>query len=170
MNQLEIGNFINELRKEKNMTQEDLANRMGVTAKSVSRWENGKTLPDISLLVELAEILNITLTELLKGRKLSKDELIKQKGLIDNLLKYDKTRKNEKNKKAMAKLWIGIFITVLALLNNHFPYLNLIFKENAADFFHGFMVGIGASLELIGVYNIAHNFAIEERKNKLLNR
>ena len=50
MDQEKIGKFIAELRKEKNMTQEQLAEKMGVTDKSISRWENGKTMPDISML------------------------------------------------------------------------------------------------------------------------
>ena len=51
------------------MTQEQLAEKMGVTDKSISRWENGKTLPDISILVALAEELNVEISELLNGRK-----------------------------------------------------------------------------------------------------
>lgn len=60
MNQEKFGKFISELRKEKNMTQEQLAEKLGVSDKSISRWENGNTMPDISLLVELADILNTT--------------------------------------------------------------------------------------------------------------
>ncbi|HOZ55118.1 MAG TPA: helix-turn-helix transcriptional regulator [Clostridia bacterium] len=71
MNQEKIGKFIAELRKEKNMTQEQLAEKVGVTNKSVSRWENGKTLPDYSLLNELCNTLNISVNELLTGEKIS---------------------------------------------------------------------------------------------------
>ena len=76
MNQVEIGKYISELRKAKNMTQEQLAEKMGVTNKSISRWENGNTLPDISLLVQLSDILNTTLPELINGRKMTKEELL----------------------------------------------------------------------------------------------
>ncbi|MDO4282496.1 MAG: helix-turn-helix transcriptional regulator [Clostridia bacterium] len=57
MNQEKIGLFIRELRKEKNMTQEQLAENLGVTDKSVSRWENGKTMPDYTLLKPLCDEL-----------------------------------------------------------------------------------------------------------------
>lgn len=58
MEQEKIGKFISELRKEKNMTQEELGELLGVTSKSISRWENGITMPDISILTLLTEYLN----------------------------------------------------------------------------------------------------------------
>ena len=58
MNQEKIGKFISQLRKEKNLTQEELGEALGVTGKSVSRWENGKTLPDYSVIKELCEIID----------------------------------------------------------------------------------------------------------------
>lgn len=69
MNQEKIGKFIATCRKEKNMTQEQLAEMLNVSIKSVSRWENGKTMPDISLFKELCSKLNISLNELFEGEK-----------------------------------------------------------------------------------------------------
>lgn len=69
MNQEKIGKFFSLLRKENNMTQKELAEKMGVTDKSISRWENGKTMPDISILGILANELNCTVSELLNGKK-----------------------------------------------------------------------------------------------------
>lgn len=63
-----IGNRIAKFRKEKNMTQEDLANLMGVSSQAVSKWENDASCPDISLLPQLCEVLGITADELLTGR------------------------------------------------------------------------------------------------------
>ena len=63
-----IGNRIAKFRKEKNMTQEDLANRLGVSSQAVSKWENDASCPDISLLPQLCEILGITADELLTGK------------------------------------------------------------------------------------------------------
>ena len=57
MEQIKTGKFIAELRKEKGMTQEQLGDRLGVNSRSVSRWENGHGMPDISLLLELADVL-----------------------------------------------------------------------------------------------------------------
>ena len=64
MNQERIGKFISELRKEKSMTQDQLAEKLGVTDKSISRWENGKTMPDLSMLTILSRELNVEISEL----------------------------------------------------------------------------------------------------------
>ena len=74
MDQIKIGKFILELRKEKNMTQQELANVLGVTDRAISKWENGRGLPDLSLLKPLCDTLNITINELLSGEKLNKTE------------------------------------------------------------------------------------------------
>ena len=63
-----IGNRIAKFRKEKNMTQEDLANLLGVSSQAVSKWENDASCPDISLLPQLCEVLGITADELLTGK------------------------------------------------------------------------------------------------------
>ena len=67
MEQEKIGKFIAECRKKQKLTQEQLANKIGVTNKSISRWENGKTMPDISLFEPLCNELNISVSELLQG-------------------------------------------------------------------------------------------------------
>lgn len=69
MDQIKIGSFISELRKAKGLTQEQFAEIIGVTQKSVSRWETGKNMPDISLLQVIAKELNVSVTELLDGQK-----------------------------------------------------------------------------------------------------
>ena len=69
MEQIKTGKFIAELRKEKGMTQEQLGDRLGVNSRSVSRWENGHGMPDISLLLELADVLGVTVQELLEGSR-----------------------------------------------------------------------------------------------------
>jgi len=75
MNQEKIGMFIAQERKNKNLTQEQLANKLGVTSKSISRWENGKTMPDISLFEPLCDELNITINELLKWQRLDNKKI-----------------------------------------------------------------------------------------------
>ena len=74
MNQEKIGKFIYKLRKEKNMTQQELAKRIGVTDRAISKWENGRGLPDLSLIKPLCEQLNITINELLSAEKLDNKE------------------------------------------------------------------------------------------------
>ena len=78
MNQENIGKFIAECRKEKHLTQEQLAEKIGVSNKSISRWENGRTMPDMSLYEPLCRELDIQVSELLGGKRLDDSEKIKQ--------------------------------------------------------------------------------------------
>ena len=78
MDQEKIGKFIANLRKEQKLTQEQLAEKLGVTDKSVSRWENGKCLPDVSLYKDLCNILGITLNEFFSGEKIKEEKFKEQ--------------------------------------------------------------------------------------------
>lgn len=74
MNQEKIGKFIANLRKEKNMTQQELAKKLGVTDRAISKWENRRGLPDYSLLQDLCDTLSISINELFSGEKISKED------------------------------------------------------------------------------------------------
>lgn len=78
MDQVKIGRFIARLRKEQGLTQEALGEKLSVTNKTVSRWENGNYMPDIQLLVPLGEALGISVNELLAGERLSDEQFRKQ--------------------------------------------------------------------------------------------
>lgn len=78
MNQEKIGKFIAQLRKEKNMTQQELADKLGVTDRAVSHWENGRRLPDYSLLKDLCDILSVSINELFSGEKISNEDYKKK--------------------------------------------------------------------------------------------
>lgn len=69
MNNEKMGKFISEMRKSQNLTQKDLASRLEITDKAISKWERGISCPDISLLIPLAQILGVTTSELLNGEK-----------------------------------------------------------------------------------------------------
>lgn len=74
MNQVEIGKFIAECRKSKNMTQNQLAEMLNISNKSISKWENGSCLPDPSLYEPLCDILGITINELFAGQRIEKED------------------------------------------------------------------------------------------------
>lgn len=71
MDQIKIGNYIRVKRKERNLTQEQLAEKLNVSNKSISRWENGKTFPDISLYQPICSVFDISISELLNGEDLT---------------------------------------------------------------------------------------------------
>ena len=95
MDQKRIGKFIYDCRKEKGYTQDVLAEKLGVTSKSISRWENGNTMPDYSLLKDLCNELDINVNELLSGEKIkesdymnkAEDNFIMLKKKVDTTLK-----------------------------------------------------------------------------------
>ena len=69
MNQEKVGKFISQLRKEYNMTQQELADKLQITDKAVSKWENGRCMPDISFLEQLSSIFQVTVKEILNGER-----------------------------------------------------------------------------------------------------
>lgn len=88
MDQIKVGNFIAAMRKEKGLTQESLGERLGVTNKTISRWETGKYMPDIDKLQELSTCLGVSVNELLSGEKIeSADDFVKKadENLVDVL-------------------------------------------------------------------------------------
>ena len=91
MDQEKIGKFITSKRKEKNLTQSELAEILGVTDRAVSNWENGKNMPDLSLFKPLCEILNISINELMSGEKLNNKEYTEK--LEENIIKTKSIRK-----------------------------------------------------------------------------
>ena len=72
MDQIKIGKFFQELRKEKGFTQEQLAERLGVARRTISRWETGSNLPDLDILIELSDLYSVDLRELLDGERKQK--------------------------------------------------------------------------------------------------
>ena len=97
MDQIKIGKFIAERRKDEGLTQLELADKLHVTDRAVSKWETGKSLPDSSIMLELCEILKISVTELLNGERIEMEnynkktdeellDLVKQKNQADKML------------------------------------------------------------------------------------
>ena len=88
-----IGKLISELRKEKGLTQRELADKLMITDRAVSKWERGKNCPDISLLDDLSRELDISVIEILRGRRLESDERLENKDLIESMSFSEKNLK-----------------------------------------------------------------------------
>ena len=88
MDQIKIGAFIKELRKEKGFTQEQLAEKLNVSGRTVSRWETGANMPDISLLVELAEFYDVSISEIIDGERKSEEMKEEVKEVADKMADY----------------------------------------------------------------------------------
>lgn len=111
MDQIKIGKFIAEIRKEKNFTQRQLADILSISDKTVSKWECGKGLPEVSLMIPLCDALQITVNDLLTGERVS--EVDYQKRAEENMMNLIK--ENEENKKRMALSIICGVITIIAV-------------------------------------------------------
>lgn len=110
MNQEKIGKFIAENRKAKKITQFELAEKLGVTDRSVSNWENGKNMPDLSLFKPLCDILGISINELMSGEKISNKEYNEklEENLINTIDYIDKKNNKDNDLKSIFLLVIGI--------------------------------------------------------------
>ncbi len=114
MNQEKIGKFIAECRKEAGFTQASLGEKLGITDRAVSKWENGKSMPDISIMMELCELLNINVNELLTGERLSMENY-KQKA-EENLLELQKQEELNNKKLLMLENVIGYTSSIAFLV------------------------------------------------------
>lgn len=114
MNQEKIGKFILECRKNKKLTQSELAEKIGVTDKSISNWENGRNMPDLSLFKPLCDILEISINDLISGEKVSKNEY--QDKFEENIIStIDYTTKKINQKNNLIGLLFIIFGVLLAV-------------------------------------------------------
>ena len=112
-----IGKFIALNRKNKGLTQEQLAEKLGVTNKTVSRWETGKYMPDLSLLKPLSEELGITLNELLSGEKIKEEKIVEntEKNILNTIDYSSKKVENEHKKISIILMILGAIISISAL-------------------------------------------------------
>lgn len=119
LNQIQTGKFIAEIRKNKNMTQKELAEKLGISDKTVSKWETGKGMPDVSIMGSLCEVLEINVNELLSGEKLSVESYSGK--AEENMLNLIKKTEEEKKKQGWARysavmgflLMIAVFVWVM---------------------------------------------------------
>lgn len=129
MNQEKIGKFIAECRKGRNLTQQKLAEQLGVTNRSISNWENGKNMPDVSLYKELCGILGISINELLSGERLNQEDY--QDKSEENMVKFiDEVKKLKKKKKVLFSLLTSILILVVLYV----VYCNILLIEKPLEY------------------------------------
>lgn len=122
MTSKECGNFISELRKEKKLTQKELAEKINVSDKAVSRWETGKGYPDVTSLVSLSEYFDVSVNELLAGKRLTVENI--RETADENLISvFEQVQKNKKQQNLQVTVYTSVLIIVLL------PVLIIIGKE-----------------------------------------
>ena len=137
MDQIKIGEFLKELRKEKGLTQEQLAEQFNVSRRSVSRWETGKNMPDISLLVEIAEFYDTSIPEIVNGERKSEKMNEEVKEVAETMSNYAGAEKESILKNIRGLSLIGLLALMVYFLldvtgvfeNNHLLEYLYVYSE-----------------------------------------
>lgn len=149
MDQKKVGSFLRELRKEKQLTQEQLAERFGVTNRSVSRWETGSNMPDLSILVELADFYDVDIRDIIDGERKGEDMNKEEKERLQLVADYAETEKNILLMRlrifsivGLVSLIAGLVMLVLGGDNNLPVY----------DYLMGTLMGVSIGALLVAVF------------------
>ena len=113
MDQVKIGRFIAEKRREQGLTQAQLAEKLSITDRAVSKWENGRTMPDSSLMLDLCKHLKITVNDLLNGEVVSMENYNEK---LENQLLETVKQKEEADKRLLALEWVVGILSVIVLI------------------------------------------------------
>ncbi len=116
MDQIKIGRFLKGLRNEKRLTQEQMAEQLNVSGRTVSRWETGSNMPDIGMLVELAEFFDVSISEIIDGERESGKMNQEEKETLLKVVDYSENERNVLMKRVLIKSIIGLVALLLALL------------------------------------------------------
>ena len=157
MDQKKIGKFIFECRKKKNLTQLQLAKKLYISDRAVSKWENGKCMPDLNVFNSLCNELDISINELLSGEYIPNNlGEINDKNLLKILKLYLKLKKDK-------KIYFGLILIILGEMNF---ILSKIFETttNLQNFFSGLFLGFSVGINLIGIFLVIQGFV---EKNKI---
>lgn len=145
MDQILIGTFLSKKRKEKNMTQAALSERLGVSNKTISKWETGKCMPDYSVIEQLCKELEITVAELLDGGEKADNSV----HVYDDTQILELIKRTQSLEQQRTSLYGFLLIIMgLALLLLHY----LVGGSDLKDFLSGLLLGISIAEILIGIY------------------
>ena len=159
IDQIKIGSFLRELRKEKKLTQEQLAERFGVSSRSVSRWENGNTMPELGILVELADYYEVDIKEIIDGERKSESMEKEEKETLQKVADYAEAEKKLVVKRRCIVTFVGTLMFALSIM-----IACIVFPKIPEDNFFrsdSLWLGIGV-IGVVGLWGIVIH---ENRKN-----
>ena len=125
IDQIKIGGFLRELRKEKELTQEQLAEKFGVSSRSVSRWENGNTMPELGILVELADYYEVDIKEIIDGERKSEIMEKEQKETLRKVADYAEVEKKLSVKRRCIVTFVGTLMFALSIMIGYIVFPKL---------------------------------------------
>ena len=144
MDQVKIGRFISQRRKSQNLTQMQLAEKLGITDRAISKWETGKSLPDSSIMLELCSILGITVNDLLTGEVVTVENYNKE--LENNLLQMVKEKEKAHKQLLTFEVFIGVLVSVILF--------SLVFVASFAELENWLrivLIAVGFTVFIIGI-------------------
>lgn len=164
MNQKKIGCLLKELRNEKGRTQEQVAEHFGVTNRTVSRWETGHNMPDLALIIEIADYYDISIRELLEGEREDEHMDNELKETVKKAAGYSNDEKIQLMKKLHFFAWIGIISYSFSMIIESTNLVENTIWVNVASFCSGFAFGI---LILTVIYTSSKIMKFLEIKNNI---
>ena len=159
IDQIKIGRFLRDLRKEKELTQEQLAEKFGVSSRSVSRWENGNTMPELGILVELADYYEVDIKEIIDGERKSEIMKKEEKETLRKVADYAEAEKKLVVKRRCIVTFVGTLVCALSIMVGYIVFPTL--PEDSFLRSSGLWLGIG----IIGVVLLWGIVIRENRKN-----
>lgn len=146
MDQKKIGSFLKELRKERNLTQEQLAEALNVSGRTVSRWETGNNMPDLSILVELADYYDVDIREIINGERKSEKMEKDLKDTLEQVAEYSNSEKMNLKKKMIGNCvgasMLLVFSLLLGMTNGFGGFIAQRPIQNMTDFATGLALAI----------------------------
>ncbi len=147
MNQTAIGSYIAKKRREKNLTQEQLAEKLGVSNKTISKWENGKCMPDYGIIEQLCKELSVTLSELMDGEDAAEDSV----RVYDDEQILDLLRRTQELERQKGILY-GVILVVLGIANSAMSAT--VGGSDVRDFISGILMGLSVAEILAGIVTV----------------
>ena len=175
MNQQKIGEFLKRLRKEKGLTQEQLAEHFYVSSRTISRWETGSNMPDIDMLIELADFYDVDIREMIDGEKKSEKMNNETKETLKKVAEYTTEENNKRKEKLRTMLASSVCLMLVSYLlfgSEHKGRLNGIIPTTICDDIMSFVCGLAmASLMLyalhcLGVFDKISQWKRNRKRNK----
>ena len=160
IDQIKIGAFLRQLRKESELTQEELAEKFGVSSRSVSRWENGSTMPELGILVDLADFYHIDIKELIDGERKSETMDRESKEVLKSVADYAEQEK----KLAVRRKCIVTFVATVSFVL--FIFIGMKVLPMLPDGITNNVDRIFAVIAFVGLATLWSIVIYENRKNK----
>ena len=143
MDQKKIGGFLKELRKEKGVTQEQLAEQFSVSNRTISRWENGNNMPDLDILIEISDYYEVDLREILNGERKSENMDKKMKETVLQAVDYTNTEAEKYNKRVRLcnAIAMGLFL-LYTIIRDTAVYTDYFLVKTVVDIAQGLVIGM----------------------------